>query len=149
MPRARTGAAGERATPGRGPVPSAVDELRATIAGAHALLFCTPEYAGALPGSFKNLLDWTVGGGETYGMPAGWVNVSGPAAPTGAAGAHDSLRSVLTYTGTDIVEDACVRIPVARAAVGPDGLIGDRAVRDAAAAALSALAARVAARGTA
>ena len=48
------------------------------------MLFSTPEYAGALPGSFKNLLDWTVGGGETYGMPVGWVNVSGPASPTGA-----------------------------------------------------------------
>ena len=78
-------------------------------------------------------------------MPVGWVNVSGPASPTGAAGAHDSLRSVLTYTGTDIVEDACVRIPVARAGVGPDGLISDPGVCDGAAAALAALAARVAA----
>jgi hypothetical protein len=49
---------------------------------------------------------------------------------------------VLTYTGTDIVEQACVRISVARAAVGPDGLIGNAAVRDGAAAALAALAAR-------
>lgn len=43
-------------------------------AAADAVLFCTPEYAGALPGSFKNLLDWTVGGGETYGKPAAWIN---------------------------------------------------------------------------
>ncbi len=98
-----------------GPVHRAVADLRARLADANALLICTPEYAGALPGSFKNLLDWTVGGGETYGMAIGWVNVSGPAAPTGAAGAHDSLRSVLTYTGSDIVEAACVRIPVAAA----------------------------------
>jgi chromate reductase len=128
-----------------GPVDAAVAELRARIGAAQALLFCTPEYAGALPGSFKNLLDWTVGGGETYGMPVGWVNVSGPASPTGAAGAHGSLRAVLTYTGTDIVEDACVRIPVARGAVGPDGLIADAEVRAAAATALAALARRVAA----
>ena len=32
-------------------------------------MFCTPEYAGGLPGSFKNLLDWTVGGGEIYRKP--------------------------------------------------------------------------------
>ena len=89
--------------PPGGPVHPAVAGLRAQIAESDAVLFCTPEYAGALPGSFKNLLDWTVGGGETYGMPVGWVNVSGPASPTGAAGAHDSLRAVLTYTGTDIV----------------------------------------------
>jgi len=128
--------------PEGGPVHPAVADLRARIASSDALLFSTPEYAGALPGSFKNLLDWTVGGGETFGMPVGWVNVSGPASPTGAAGAHASLRAVLTYTGTDIVEAACVRIPVARAAVGPDGLIADAAVREGAAAALAALAER-------
>jgi NAD(P)H-dependent FMN reductase len=129
--------------PEGGPVHPAVAELRAAIGEADALLFCTPEYAGALPGSFKNLLDWTVGGGETYGMPVGWVNVSGPASPTGAAGAHDSLRSVLTYTGTDIVEAACVRVPVARGAVGADGAIADPAVRQAAAQALATLAEHV------
>ncbi|MEY2514164.1 MAG: hypothetical protein QOJ89_1522 [bacterium] len=129
--------------PDGGPVDPAVADLRAQIAAADALLFCTPEYAGALPGSFKNLLDWTVGGGETYGMPVGWVNVSGPASPTGAAGAHASLRAVLKYTGTDIVEAACVRVPVARAAVGADGEIADQAVRRAAAQALATLAERV------
>ena len=51
----------------RPPGPAA--DLRARIAAADALLFCTPEYAGTLPGSLKNLLDWTVGGGEIYGKP--------------------------------------------------------------------------------
>jgi NAD(P)H-dependent FMN reductase len=135
--------------PEGGPVHPAVADLRAQITGSGALLFCTPEYAGALPGSFKNLLDWTVGGGETYGKPVGWVNVSGPASPTGAAGAHDSLRAVLTYTGTDIVEAACVRLPVARAAIGADGLIADPAIRDGATAVLATLAERVGARTSA
>jgi len=129
--------------PEDGPVPAAVAELRAQLASADALLLCTPEYAGALPGSFKNLLDWTVGGGETYGMPVGWVDVSGP---NRGAAAHASLRSVLTYTGTDIVEAAVVRSPVPRDAVGLDGLIGDAEIRDTAAAALNALAAHVAKR---
>jgi NAD(P)H-dependent FMN reductase len=40
------------------------------------VLFCTPEYAGALPGSFENLLDWTVGGGEMYRKPVAWINAS-------------------------------------------------------------------------
>ena len=44
--------------------PGPAAELREGIAAADALLFCTPEYAGTLPGSLKNLLDWTVGGGE-------------------------------------------------------------------------------------
>jgi chromate reductase, NAD(P)H dehydrogenase (quinone) len=117
-----------------------VVELRAALAGAGAVLFCTPEYAGALPGTFKNLLDWTVGGGETYGKAVAWINTSGPASPTGAADAHASLRTVLRYTGADIVEAACVRVPIARDAVGDDGLVTDVATRGQIVAALRALA---------
>src|SRR5947209_6496262 len=46
--------------PGAG-TPGPASELRRQIADASAVVFCTPEYAGTLPGSFKNLLDWTVG----------------------------------------------------------------------------------------
>jgi len=116
----------------------AVAELRAAIGRADAVLFSTPEYAGDLPGSFKNLLDWTVGGGEIYGKPVGWVNVSG--SPTGAAGAYRALGVVLGYVGARIVEPACVHLPVARAAVGPDGLVTDPDVRRQLAATLAVLA---------
>jgi chromate reductase, NAD(P)H dehydrogenase (quinone) len=122
------------------PLPSAVVDLRASIAAADAVLFCTPEYAGALPGSFKNLLDWTVGGGEMYGKRVGWINASG--LPTGAADAHASLRKVLGYLSTEIVEDACVHVPVARQAVGDDGLIRDPQLRARIADVLTTLAAR-------
>jgi NAD(P)H-dependent FMN reductase len=100
-----------------------VVELRASIDAADAVLLCTPEYAGALPGSFKNLLDWTVGGGEMYGKRVAWINASG--LPTGAADAHASLRKVLGYLSTEIVEAACAHVPVPRQAVGDDGLIAD------------------------
>ena len=80
--------------------------MREALGASDAVLFSTPEYAGALPGSFKNLLDWTVGGGQTYEMPVAWINVSGAAAPTGGAGAHDSLRSVLGYTWSAVIEAA-------------------------------------------
>jgi len=111
------------------PVHAAVTELRVQVMAADALLLCTPEYAGALPGALKNLLEWTVGDAGTHEKPVAWVNASGPAAPTGAADAHDSLRKVLGYVGADIVEAACVRIPVTRDAVGPDGTISDREIR--------------------
>jgi chromate reductase len=94
------------------PVHPAVADLRAHVAEADALLICTPEYAGALPGTLKNLLEWTVGDGGTYGKPIAWINVSGPAAPTGGADAHDSLRKVLGYVHADIVEAACTRVPL-------------------------------------
>jgi NAD(P)H-dependent FMN reductase len=122
------------------PVHPAVAELRAQVAAADALLFSTPEYAGALPGAFKNLLEWTVGDAGTYDKPVGWINAAGPAAPTGAADAHDSLRKVLRYVHANVIEAACVRIPVERGAVGPDGRIADPRIRSELAAALSALA---------
>ncbi|MGI9096885.1 MAG: NADPH-dependent FMN reductase [Solirubrobacteraceae bacterium] len=125
------------------PLAPAPADLRAQLDAADAILFSTPEYAGTLPGSFKNLLDWTVGGG-TYDKPVAWVNAS--ASPTGAAGAHDSLRKVLTYTGTDIVERACTRISVPRSSIGPDGLVADPAVGERLAGVLTALAEHVAER---
>lgn len=110
-------------------VDAAVAELRAAIGASDALLFCTPEYAGALPGSFKNLLEWTVGDGGTYDKPVAWINASGPAAPSGGEDAHDSLCKVLGYVGADIVEAACARIETTRDAIGSDGTFGNPAMR--------------------
>jgi NAD(P)H-dependent FMN reductase len=109
------------------PLPAEVARLRTAIAGASAVLICAPEYAGTLPGTFKNLLDWTVGGTEICGKPVAWVNT----APAGRGdGAEATLRTVLTYTGADIVEAACARIPVERRMVGDDGMIADPEVRN-------------------
>jgi len=111
------------------PVDPRVAEMRRDVEASDAVLFCTPEYAGALPAALKNLLEWTIGDAGTYQKPVAWINAAGAAAPTGAADAHDSLRKVLGYAGADIVQDACARIPVERSLVGPDGLITDEAVR--------------------
>ncbi|WFR71093.1 NAD(P)H-dependent oxidoreductase [Prescottella defluvii] len=124
----------------RDPLPPAVYDLRQRIAAAAGLLICTPEYAGALPGSFKNVLDWTVGGIEIGDTPTAWINVS--ASASRAANAHTSLRLVLNYTGASIVEEACVHIPVTSSMVSDDGVITDVAARNAIAAALGALAGR-------
>lgn len=108
------------------PLPPAVVAFRERVAECAAVLICTPEYAGALPGSFKNLLDWTVGGVEIE-KPTAWINVS--PSLTRAADAHASLRKVLTYTGANIVEDACVHIPV-RPDMLDEGIVVDDEVRD-------------------
>jgi NAD(P)H-dependent FMN reductase len=92
------------------PLPAAVVELRSAIDDADAVLICTPEYAGTLPGSFKNLLDWTVGGTEICDKPTGWINAANPGRGEGAIA---TLRTVLQYTGAAIVEDACVRLALA------------------------------------
>jgi chromate reductase len=129
----------------RDPLSPAVEGLRAAIRAAPAVLFCTPEYAGGLPGSFKNLLDWTVGDASPrslYGKPVAWINASSPASPTGARDAHASLATVLRYVGADVVEDACRRLPVTRDMVGTDGLVADDDVRAGLRAAIGALSSR-------
>ncbi|GLW89711.1 NADPH-dependent FMN reductase [Actinokineospora globicatena] len=124
------------------PLPASVVEMRTRIEQAAALLLCTPEYAGALPGSFKNLLDWTVGGIEIGDKPTAWINVSSNS--TKAANAHASLRLVLRYTGAAIVEDACAHLPVQPSMI-EDGLVTDPDVRAGLTASLGLLTAAAAA----
>src|SRR3954471_5981742 len=109
------------------PLPEPVVALRREIATADAVVFCTPEYAGTLPGTFKNLLDWTVGGAEMYGRRAAWINV---AAPGRGAGADATLATVLGYVGAELLPSSGVRVPVARDALGEDGLVADAATRE-------------------
>jgi len=121
------------------PLHPAVGNLRGDIRQADALLFSTPEYAGALPGSFKNLLDWTVGDDQTgsiYEKPVAWINASA----RGAVNAHESLRKVLGYANAAIVEGACAQIPVSVADVAANGLVADPGIRDRIAGALAILA---------
>ncbi|MEV5549781.1 NAD(P)H-dependent oxidoreductase [Streptomyces sp. NPDC052309] len=107
-------------------LPAPVSELRAAIGSAAGILICSPEYAGTLPGSFKNLLDWTVGGTEICDKPVAWINA---AAPGRGRGMEATLRAVLGYTGADIVEPACVRVPVDRGGLAKGGLVADPEVR--------------------
>jgi chromate reductase len=125
------------------PLAEPVAALRAAFAAADAVLFCPPESAGELPCSFKHLLDWGVGGGELYGKPVAWINVSGIQAPTRGADAHASLRRVLGYLGAELVEDAIAEVPVPRSAV-EDGVITDPEIASVIAGSLAALAAHVA-----
>ena len=120
----------------RDPLPEPAADLRKQLEDADAVLFSTPEYAGSLPGAFKNLLDWAVGGSGLYRFPAGWIN---PSALGGARDTYHALRLVLGRAGADIVEAACRDIPVPRDAVGADGLIESPEIRAAIRQALDAL----------
>ena len=117
----------------RDPLPETVAEMRALLAAADAVLLSTPEYAGSLPGSFKNLLDWTIGGGSLYQLPVGWIN---PSTHDGARDTYAALRIVLDRAGADIVAEACADVPIRRDAIGPDGRIDAPDIRAAIATAM-------------
>jgi chromate reductase, NAD(P)H dehydrogenase (quinone) len=93
------------------PAPLPVIGLLARITRCDAVVFSTPEYAGGLPGTLKNLLDWTVAGGELYAKPVCWLDVANPGR---GSGARAQLAQVLGYVGAQILPDACVAVPVRR-----------------------------------
>ena len=108
--------------PGAEPPPLVVANLRARVDAADAVLFCTPEFAGSLPGSLKNLLDWLVDGGSMAGKAAAWVSV---AAPGQDEGARAMLETVLGHAGARLLRSACIRIPLGPEAVDRQGVIAD------------------------
>lgn len=118
-------------------LPAIVARLRQAVSDCDAIVFCTPEYAGTLPGSPKNLLDWLVGGSEITGKPVAWVSTA--AGPHRGRGATQTLQTVLGYVQARPVQEACGHIAVPRGSVGTGGLITDPAIRTAISEVLRAL----------
>jgi NAD(P)H-dependent FMN reductase len=112
--------------PAEQPVPDAVTILRHQVDAADAMLFSTPEYAGSLPGSLKNLLDWLVDGGELDGKPVAWLSVSAPGQDESA---RATLETVLAHGHARLLRPACIRVPQRPEAVDPQGVIGDPQLR--------------------
>jgi NAD(P)H-dependent FMN reductase len=103
-------------------VPDAVARLRQQLAASDAVLFSTPEYAGSLPGSLKNLLDWLADGGDLDGKPAAWLSV---AAPGRDDGARSALETVLEHVRARLLRAACIRLPLGPGSVDGHGMVAD------------------------
>ncbi len=108
--------------PGAEPPPLVVRHLRARTDAADAVLFCTPEFAGSLPGSLKNLLDWLVDGGTLVGKAAAWLSVAGAGQDEGA---RAMLETVLGHAGARVQRSACIRVPLGPESVDGQGLVTD------------------------
>jgi len=86
------------------PAPPAVARMRATVAGADAILFATPEYNSSVPGQLKNAIDWLSrprGGAALLNKPVAVVGASTGA--FGAVWAQAELRKVLATAGARVV----------------------------------------------
>jgi chromate reductase len=76
--------------------PPAVEEFRAQVADAEALLFVTPEHNRSIPAALKNAVDLAsrpYGASALAGKPGAILGASPSAVGTAAAQAH--LRSIL------------------------------------------------------
>jgi NAD(P)H-dependent FMN reductase len=84
----------------------AVVDLRAQVAQADGLIISCPEYAHGVPGSFKNALDWLVGGPEFYEKPVAFFNASDR-----GVHAQASLREIVKTMSGRIIDEACLTLP--------------------------------------
>ncbi|MEV6495299.1 NAD(P)H-dependent oxidoreductase [Actinoplanes sp. NPDC051633] len=109
--------------PGERYAPDTVNWLRHRVRASDAVLFCTPEYAGTLPGSLKNLLDWLIDGEDLKGKPVAWLSTATEGRDEGA---RATLETVLTYAKAKILSSACIRIPLDPGSVDRHGYVTDQ-----------------------
>ena len=86
-------------------VPTVVEELRAAVREADAVLLATPEYNHSLPGQLKNALDWVsrpAGESALRGKPAAAIGAS--TGMFGAVWAQAEARKVLGALGGRVLE---------------------------------------------
>ena len=107
-----------------GTLPAEVLDLRRMVNRADALVVSTPEYVHALPGSFKNALDWLVSDPAFIGKRVVILHVA-----RGSSWALDSLREVLRTMAADIVEAASISLPLGTNQVDEDGILAREELR--------------------
>jgi chromate reductase, NAD(P)H dehydrogenase (quinone) len=87
--------------------PQVVQEFRDLIGRADGLIIACPEYARGVPGAFKNVLDWLVGGETFISKKFALWNAS-----PRANEAQRSLRLVLETMSGICVEEVALALPL-------------------------------------
>jgi NAD(P)H-dependent FMN reductase len=100
------------------PNPPAVAALREAIMAADALIIASPEYAHGVSGVIKNALDWMVGNESFVRKPVALIN----AAPR-ATHAYQSLRETVTMMSAQVVDAACITLPIPLTALNEDDIV--------------------------
>lgn len=98
--------------------PPSVSRLYVAIQRCDALLIASPEYAHGVTAVLKNALDWLVGFEAFVGKPVAIFNASPRSVHADAA-----LREILTTMSADIVEPACLALPLRGLGLGEDDIV--------------------------
>ena len=106
------------------PIP-ALDGLVSTLKQADGLIIASPEYAHGISGPMKNTLDWLVGSVDFPYKPIMLINTS-----PRAQHAHEALLEVLTTMSGNIINGACVSIPLLSSDLDSDGIIDDKEISE-------------------
>lgn len=118
------------------PLPQEVVRLRQRVGSASGLVLACPEYAHGIPGAFKNLLDWLVGGPEFVEKPVMLINCS-----PRASEAQMALRNVITTMNGKLVDACCISLPLLGSGFDTGQILADAAMCATLAAALDKFAA--------
>ena len=102
--------------------PLPVAAMRKQVKDADGILICTPEYAMGVPGSLKNLLDWTVSSSDFSHKPVAAITAS----LSGQKG-HLSLLSTLRVIEARVEDDMQLLIPFIKTKVNDRQEITDEA----------------------
>ena len=112
------------------PGPPAVEELRAAVRDADAVLIATPEYNSSVPGALKNALDWASRPLATNAFRNKPVAVVGSSTGAfGAVWAQAELRKILAAMGARVV-DAELAVGHVQEKLDADGTLLDDDVRE-------------------
>lgn len=112
----------------RSGVPEPVSELRAAIANADGVILFTPEYNNAMPGVFKNAIDWasSSGSGGTKVFAGKIFALAGASpGPFGTLLSQNAWLPVFRTLGSDLWAGKRLMLPTAAAAFDADGQMVD------------------------
>jgi chromate reductase len=111
-------------------VPTAVQELRAAVRQADAILIATPEYNHGVPGVLKNAIDWLSRPPETSALRGRPCAILG-ASPgmTGTARAQSQLRQAFEFTNTHAMAQPELLVAKAHTKFDSGGRLTDEATR--------------------
>jgi NAD(P)H-dependent FMN reductase len=98
--------------------PPPVTRLYGAIQDCDALLIASPEYAHGVTAVLKNALDWLVGFEAFVGKPVAIFNASPRSVHADAA-----LREILTTMSADMIESACLALPLRGLGLGEDDIV--------------------------
>ena len=112
------------------PVAPTVARMRATVAGADAIVFATPEYNASIPGQLKNAVDWlSRPRGEAALANKPVVVIGASTGAFGAVWAQAELRKALATAGARVV-DAEVAVGHAPERFDADGELLDENLKE-------------------
>jgi chromate reductase len=112
-------------------VPPSVEELRAAVRQADALLIATPEYNHGVPGVLKNAIDWLSRPPSASALNGKVAAIMG-ASPgmTGTARSQSQLRQAFVFTNTYALLQPEVLVARAHEKFDAGGRLVDQATRD-------------------